>query len=124
MGFESFEDSVLRNLNKGLSTEANLDAVRLMRELKEEFPDVWGYSSSQGAIHGFIHPTPWDTDDISRAIRETMMIYGLPGDIIPAHSTPLIIHHASALGDWIREVEVREGLELKRYGTVIGWWDL
>ena len=25
--------------------------------------------------------------------------------------------------DWIREIERRERLRFKRYGTVIGWWD-
>ncbi|RLB24990.1 MAG: hypothetical protein DRG73_03035 [Deltaproteobacteria bacterium] len=41
--------------------------------------------------------------------------YGLPG-------LPLIIHHASGLGNWIREIETREGVQFKRYGSIIGWW--
>jgi len=52
-----------------------------------------------------------------------MSIYGLPNDILPPHSTPLIIHHASGLGDWIREIEQREGLWFKRFGSIIGWWE-
>ncbi len=56
-------------------------------------------------------------------IQQTMYIYGLPNDILPPHSTPLIIHHASGLGDWIREIEQREGLCFKRYGSIIGWWE-
>jgi len=35
---------------------------------------------------------------------------------------PLIIHHASGLGNWIREIETREGVQFKRYGSIIGWW--
>ena len=123
IGFESFDDAILRNLNKGLSVEKNLQAIRLLRQLKEEFPHQMGYSSKEGAIHGFIHPTAWDTKEISAKIKKTMYLYGLPNDILPPHSTPLIIHHASGLGDWIREIEQREGLWFKRYGSIIGWWE-
>ena len=49
--------------------------------------------------------------------------YGLEFDILPQHSTPLIIHHACALADWIRDVEKREGIKYKRHGTILGWWD-
>ena len=123
IGFESFDDAILRNLNKGLTVEKNLQAIRLLRQLKEEYPHQLGYSSKEGAIHGFIHPTPWDTKEISARIQQTISIYGLPNDILPPHSTPLIIHHASGLGDWIREIEQREGLWFKRYGSIIGWWE-
>jgi hypothetical protein len=123
IGFESFDDAILRNLNKGLTVEKNLQAIGLLRQLKYEFPYQMGYSSKEGAIHGFIHPTPWDTKDITARIQKNMSIYGLPNDILPPHSTPLIIHHASALGDWIREIEQREGLWFKRYGSIIGWWE-
>jgi len=44
-------------------------------------------------------------------------------DILPPHSTPLIIHHASGLGRWIREIEGREEIWFKRYGSIIGWWE-
>jgi hypothetical protein len=123
IGFESFDDAILRNLNKGLTVAKNLQAVRLLRQLKEEYPDQMGYSSKEGAIHGFIHPTAWDTKEITARIQQTMSIYGLPNDILPPHSTPLIIHHASGLGDWIREIEQREGLWFKRFGSIIGWWE-
>jgi hypothetical protein len=122
IGLESFDDSILRNLNKGLNVDTNLQAMRLMRQLKEEFPKEWRYSRADGAIHGFIHPTPWDTQEISANIQKTISAYALPADILPAHSTPLIVHHASGLGDWIREVERREGVRYKRFGSVIGWW--
>ena len=122
IGFESFDDKILYNLNKGVTVETNLEAIRLMRQLKEEFPDCWGYSSTEGAIHGFIHPTPWDTQETEMNTRRTIGMYALPNDVLPRHSTPLVIHHASFLGDWIREVERIEGIRFKRYGSVIGWW--
>ncbi len=123
IGFESFDDAILRNLNKGLSVEKNLQAVRLLRQLKKEFPHQMGYSRQEGAIHGFIHPTAWDTKEITAKIQQTMYLYGLPNDILPPHSTPLIIHHASGLGDWMREIEERERLWFRRYGSIIGWWE-
>ncbi|MDX1708926.1 MAG: hypothetical protein R3274_10025 [Desulfobacterales bacterium] len=123
IGFESFDDRILRNLNKGLSVAQNLQAIRLMRDLKDEFGDTFGYASREGAKHGFIHPTVWDTEETAAEIQKTIHLYGLQNDILPPHSTPLVIHHASALGDWIREIEGLEGLHWRRYGTVIGWWD-
>jgi hypothetical protein len=122
VGLEAFDNEILRNLNKGLNVDTNLRAVRLMRQLKEGFPRHWGYARADGAIHGFIHPTPWDTQEVSANTQKTFGAYALPVDILPAHSTPLIIHHASGLGDWIREIERREQLHFKRYGSVIGWW--
>jgi hypothetical protein len=123
MGFEAFDDRLLRNFNKGVNVESNLRAIRLMRRLKEQFPEQWGYSKVEGAIHGFIHPTPWDTTKTMACTQKNIAIYGLDRDILPPHSTPLIIHHASTLADWIREVEEREGVHFKREGSVIGWWD-
>ena len=122
MGFEAFDNTLLRNFNKGIDVAVNLKAIRLMRDLKEVFPDVWSYSKNEGAIHGFIHPTPWDTHDTFLNTQRNIAIYGLERDILPPHSTPLIIHHACALGDWIREVESREGIKYKRHGSIIGWW--
>jgi hypothetical protein len=123
IGFESFADAILHNLNKGLSVKKNIEAVRLIRQLKAEFPHRLGYSSREGANHGFIHPTPWDSKEIAAEIQKNISLYGLQNDILPPHSTPLIIHHASGLGDWIREIERREGLLFKRCGSIIGWWD-
>jgi hypothetical protein len=123
MGFEAFDDTLLANFNKGVDVEMNLKAISLMRRLKEEFPDQWGYSNREGSIHGFIHPTPWDSDETAFNTQRNIAIYGLGRDILPPHSTPLIIHHACALADWIREVEKREGIKYKRHGTIIGWWE-
>lgn len=122
MGFESFDDQILVNLNKGVTVDTNLEAIRLMRQLKEEFPECWGYSNTEGSNHGFVHPTPWDTSQREMNIQRNIGMYALHADILPPHSTPLIIHHASFLGDWIREIERREGLRFKRFGSVIGWW--
>jgi hypothetical protein len=123
IGFESFDDTILKNLNKGLSVKKNIDAIRLIRQLKEEFPQQLGYSSQEGAIHGFIHPTPWDTREASVSNQKTISLYGLQNDILPPHSTPLIIHHASGLGHWIREIERSEEIWFKRYGSIIAWWE-
>ena len=122
IGFESFDDRILHNLNKGLNVETNLQAIYLMRQLKEEFPHIWGYTRSEGAIHGFIHPTPWDTETSSANTQRVLGLHALPLDILPEHSIPLIVHHASGLGNWIREVERKEKVQFKRYGSIIGWW--
>jgi len=122
IGFESFDDLILRNLNKGLTVKTNLKAVFLMRRLMDNFPQELEYSRKEGAIHGFIHPTPWDSEDTSANIQKTIDRYHLPVDILPQHSTPLIIHHSSGLADWIREIEKREMVKFKRYGSIIGWW--
>ena len=123
IGFESFDDTILKNLNKGLSTKINIEAVRHLRRLKNEFPHQLGYATGEGAIHGFIHPTPWDSAETESNIQKTILLYGLQNDILPPHSTPLIIHHASGLGNWIREVERREKLWFRRHGSIIGWWE-
>jgi hypothetical protein len=122
VGFESFSDKILKNLNKGYSVETNLKAIKLMRQLKEEYPETWFYTRDEGAGHGFIHPTVWDTMETMRETDFTIFAYGLNRDILPQQSTPLIIHHASALGDWARELESREGLKLNRAGSIIEWW--
>jgi hypothetical protein len=122
VGFESFDDTILSNLNKGSDVQTNLRAINLMRQLKEQYPREWGYSRGEGAVHGFIHPTPWDIEETSTNIQTVITNNGLAKDILPDHSTPLIIHHASALGDWIREVEMTGGVQYKRYGSIIGWW--
>jgi hypothetical protein len=123
VGFESFDEGILRWLHKGLSVETNLRAVELMRRMKSLFPFQWTYSRSEGAVHGFIHPTPWDSPETAENTRRAIERHRLDTDILPSHSVPLIIHHASGLGDWIREIEERENLRFKRYGSVIGWWE-
>lgn len=122
VGFEAFADSILRNLNKGYLTDTNISAIELMRQLKEEFPQHWFYTTDEGASHGLIHPTPWDSAETRRETNTIISVYGLKRDILPGKSTPLIIHHACGLGDWARELEAREGITLKRTASMIEWW--
>ena len=122
VGFESFADSILRNLNKGYLTDINLHAIKLMRQLKEEFPENWFYTTAEGASHGFIHPTPWDSIETEREINTIIPVYGLERDVLPEVSTPLIIHHACGLGNWVRELEIKEKITLRRTASVIEWW--
>jgi hypothetical protein len=124
VGFESFDDRILRNLNKGIDVALNLAAIHVMRQLKSEYPNVFGYLRAEGGNHGYIHPTPWDTPETENNIHTIIHRYGLDQDILPTHSTPLIIHHAAVLGDWIRMIEKIEAIRLKRYGAIIGWWDI
>lgn len=122
IGFESFDDRILHNLHKGLNTKTNLEAVHILRHFKRLFPFQWAYGRQEGAAHGFIHPTPWDTPESQETTRAMMDRYALEEDILPHHSIPLIIHHASHLGDWIREIETEENISFRRYVSTIGWW--
>ncbi len=123
IGFESFDDTILKNLNKGVTRQLNLDAVKAVRSLKQKYPAHLGYLKKEGGNHGFIHPTPWDNARISYEINKTISLYQLSLDILPNHSTPLIIHHASGLAEWIRQIEIKENIEFQRIGTTIGWWE-
>jgi hypothetical protein len=60
--------------------------------------------------------------DTERITKQTISLYALERDILPDHSVPLIIHHASALGDWMREVERMEAIQFKREASIIAWW--
>ena len=122
IGFESFDNTILQNLNKGLDVKTNLEAIHLIRQLKEKFPEQSGYSTREGANHGFIHPTPWDTGQTEANNQKSISLYGLQNDILPLHSTPLIIHHSAGLARWIREIERREKLRFRRHGSIIAWW--
>jgi hypothetical protein len=123
VGFESFDDRIMRNLNKGLTVVANLKAIEMMRRLKSEYPEQLYYLRKEGGNHGFIHPTPWDTPQTDADIGRVISRHGLSTDILPDHSTPLIIHHASALGEWIRHLEHETGLVYPRQNTWIAWWE-
>ncbi|MDJ0912213.1 MAG: hypothetical protein QNI95_01530 [Desulfobacterales bacterium] len=123
VGFESFNNVILRNLNKGVTVSSNLKAVRLIRRLKKEFPFQLSYTRDEGGNHGFIHPTPWDSEETLARNQQVIGNYGLDVDILPYHSTPLIIHHDSALGDWIRAVEAETGLQYPRMNSWVEWWE-
>jgi hypothetical protein len=123
IGFESFSDKILRNFNKGITVEDIVKCVQILRKMKSEFGDTILYSRIEGAIHGFIHPTPWDNFETMPEMNQNIAIYGFFQDILPEHSIPLIIHHASYLGDWIRDIEARTNIRFKRDGTWIEWWE-
>ena len=123
IGFESFSDTILRNLNKGLTVATNLAAIDQIRRMKSAFPDELGYLRNEGGNHGFIHPTPWDTVETETDLSSVIEKHGLAGDILPDHSTPLIIQHASGLGAWIRAIETRQDIRFNRHGSIVAWWD-
>ena len=123
VGFESFDDRLLHQLHKGLSVETNIAAVQLMRQLKREYRDVFGYLRHEGGNHGFIHPTPWDTPESEAQIQDIIATHNLAEDILPNHSTPLIIHHASMLGNWIRSIERATGKRFPRQNSWVAWWE-
>jgi len=83
---------------------------------------IWRRFWPRSNVFPFIHPTPWDTEQTWENIQTVFRDHALPLDIIPDHSIPLIIHHASLLGDWIRQIEQREGKTFTRLGTIIEWW--
>ena len=122
IGFESFSDKILGFFNKGITVDEITECVNILRRAKETFSDTLLYRTDEGATHGFIHPTPWDDAETMPEIDRNIFLYRLFDDILPTHSTPLIIHHGSYLGNWIRELEERTGVTFSRDGTWIEWW--
>ena len=55
-----------------------------------------------------------DLFELSRELKHNEAITILAG--------PLIIHHASALGDWIRKAEQAQNRRFTRLGSIIEWW--
>ena len=97
--------------------------VEALRHLKEQFGSHFLYRRDEGANHGFIRPTPWDDSGILQEIDTNIFLHRFYEDILPEHSTPLIIHHASYLGDWIRQIESTADNTFSRDGTWIEWWN-
>ena len=123
IGFESFCDQLLHYFHKGITVADIVKCVEILRRLKDAFEDTLLYRRDEGANHGFIHPTPWDDSDTKRETDTNIFLYRFYDDILPEHSTPLIIHHASPLGDWIRQIESTAGITFNRTGTWIEWWN-
>ena len=123
IGFESFCDRLLRYFCKGITVAEIVKCVETLRRLKDRFGSHFLYRRDEGANHGFIRPTPWDDGETMQESDSNIFLYRFFEDILPDHSTPLIIHHASYLGDWIRQIESMTGVTFSREGTWIEWWN-
>ena len=123
IGFESFCDRLLQYFCKGITVADIVKCVETLRRLKDGFESHFLYRRDEGANHGFIRPTPWDDSEMLQEIDRNIFLHRFFEDILPEHSTPLIIHHASYLGDWIRQIESTSGITFSRGGTWIEWWN-
>jgi hypothetical protein len=123
IGFESFSDRLLRYFCKGITVADIVKCVETLRRLKDRFENHFLYRRDEGANHGFIRPTPWDDSETLQETDRNIFLFRLYEDILPEHSTPLIIHHASYLGNWIRQIESTTGITFSREGTWIEWWN-
>jgi hypothetical protein len=123
IGFESFSDRLLHYFCKGITVEDIVKCVETLRRLKDRYGSIFLYRRQEGANHGFIRPTPWDDSETMQETDRNIFIYRFFEDILPEHSTPLIIHHASYLGDWIRQIESATDFTFSREGTWIEWWN-
>jgi len=123
IGFESFSDRLLQYFCKGITVADIVKCVETLRRLKDSFGSHFLYRREEGANHGFIRPTPWDDSETLQEMDRNIFLHRFFEDILPEHSTPLIIHHASYLGDWIRQIESTTGITFSRGGTWIEWWN-
>jgi hypothetical protein len=123
IGFESFSDRLLQIFCKGITVADIVACVETLRRLKDRFGDHFLYRRDEGANHGFIRPTPWDDGETMQEMDRNIYLHRLYEDILPEHSVPLIIHHASHLGDWIRRIEETSDILFPRTGTWIEWWN-
>lgn len=123
IGFESFSDRLLTYFCKGITLADIVMCVETLRRLKNRFRRFLLYRRDEGANHGFIRPTPWDDGETMQEIDRNIFLYRFFEDILPSHSTPLIIHHGSHLGDWIRKIESTTDVRFGRDGTWIEWWN-
>jgi hypothetical protein len=123
IGFESFSDRLLQYLCKGITLSDIVKCVETLRRLKDRFGDHLLYRRDEGANHGLIRPTPWDDGETLAEMDRVIFLHRFFEDILPEHSTPLIIHHASYLGDWIRQIESTTNITFSRDGTWIEWWN-
>jgi hypothetical protein len=123
IGFESFCDQLLQYFCKGITVEDIVKCVETLRRLKDRYGSTFLYRREEGANHGFIRPTPWDDSETMQETDRNIFLHRFFEDILPEHSTPLIIHHASYLGDWIRQIESATDITFSREGTWIEWWN-
>ena len=123
IGFESFSDRLLQYFCKGITVKDIVKCVETLRGLRDRFGNHFLYRRDEGANHGFIRPTPWDDSETVMEVDRNIFLHRFFDDILPERSTPLIIHHASHLGDWIRRIEFTTGITFGRKGTWIEWWN-
>ena len=123
IGFESFSDRILRYFCKGITVADIVQCVETLRRLKGRFDHTLLYRRDEGANHGFIRPTPWDDPETLREIDTNVFLHRFFEDILPEYSTPLIVHHASYLGEWIRQIESTQKVRFSRDGTWVEWWN-
>jgi hypothetical protein len=123
IGFESFCDRLLQYFCKGITVEDIVKCVETLRRLKDRYGSTFLYRREEGANHGFIRPTPWDDSETMQETDSNIFLHRFFEDILPERSTPLIIHHASYLGDWIRQIESATDITFSREGTWIEWWN-
>jgi hypothetical protein len=123
IGFESFSDRLLQYFCKGITVVDIVKCVESLRRLKDRFGNRFLYRRDEGANHGFIRPTPWDDSEAMLEMDRNIFLHRFFEDVLPEHSTPLIIHHASCLGDWIRQIESTTGITFSREGTWVEWWN-
>jgi len=123
IGFESFCDRLLQYFCKGITVADIVKCVETLRRLKSQFKNHLLYRRDEGANHGFIRPAPWDDSETLQEMDRNIFLHRFFEDILPEHSTPLIIHHASYLGDWVRQIESTTGITFSRDGTWIEWWN-
>jgi hypothetical protein len=123
IGFESFCDQLLHYFCKGITVEDIVKCVETLRRLKDRYGNTFLYRRDEGANHGFIRPTPWDDSETMQETDRNIFLHRFFEDILPDHSTPLIMHHGSYLGDWIRQIESATEITFNREGTWIEWWN-
>ena len=123
IGFESFCDRLLQYFCKGITVADIVKCVETLRRLKSRFNNHLLYRRDEGANHGFIRPTPWDDSETLQEMDRNIFLHRFFEDVVPEHSTPLIIHHASYLGEWVRQIESTSGITFPRDGTWIEWWN-
>jgi hypothetical protein len=123
IGFESFCNRLLHYFCKGITVEDIVKCVETLRRLKDRYGNTFLYRRDEGANHGFIRPTPWDDSETMQEMDRNIFLHRFFEDILPEHSTPLIIHHGSYLGDWIRQIESATEITFNRVGTWIEWWN-
>jgi hypothetical protein len=114
---------LLQYFCKGITVADIVKSVETLRQLKDKFKNHLLYRRDEGANHGFIRPTPWDDSETLQEMDRNIFLHRFFEDILHEHSIPLIIHHASYLGDWIRNIESMSGITFSRGGTWIEWWN-